>query len=126
MPKLTTVRFVRPWRAYNAGERAGFPDDVAADLVANGVGLYVDDVDQLKAAARSDAKGLEEPDEPEGDALSGLSWHKLKSLAAEVARELDEDFIAEAGGQQTENLLAYLRSRLTDADIDEAVDRLTE
>lgn len=40
MSEKIPVRFVKPWRAFFKGDVAGFPDDVADELVDGGVAEY--------------------------------------------------------------------------------------
>lgn len=53
-----TVKFVKPCGPYNVDDMAGFPEDVAADLVKQGLGEVVE-VKAEKAKKESEKKEVQ-------------------------------------------------------------------
>ncbi|WP_420415919.1 hypothetical protein [Marinovum algicola] len=61
---MRNVRFVKPWRQYQRGERASFVDEIAAQLLSGNDPVAVD------PNAPRQAVTMGAPVEPEGDGAS--------------------------------------------------------
>ena len=78
---MRNVRFVKPWRQYQRGERASFVDEIAAQLLSGNDPVAVD------PNAPRQAVTMGAPVEPEGDGASDDGKKAEAAAAVGVAGE---------------------------------------
>lgn len=83
---MRSVRFNTLSPPYNAGECAGFDDDVAAKLVARGVASYSDSGPEKAAVAEAAKLEVEKQKREEAEARELLPGEKEEVQRASVSR----------------------------------------
>jgi hypothetical protein len=126
---IVPLKFVKPWRNRYAGETTGKPEKVADRLVREGYAVAMTDApseppedkavrnssksddaarERLEAMADGSTERRDSSDDERDQSrhLSDLGYHELRSLAAGVADEEQDDGPV---SRSTDDLLAYLR-----------------
>jgi len=103
---MRVVRFVKTYRMYQPGERAGFAEAEAEALIAQG--FAVDPIAAAQAAAAAAAEA-----EAEAEAAAAAAAER-KSMIAGVIGELPEDAYTKSGAPEVDAINALLNDRLPD------------
>lgn len=114
---MRVVRFVKTYRMYQPGERAGFAEAEAEALIAQG--FAVDPIAAAQAAAAAAAEAEAEAAaaaaaaEAEAEAAAAAAAER-KSMIADVIAELPEDAYTKSGAPEVDAINALLNDRLPD------------
>lgn len=103
---MKVVRFVKTYRMYQPGERAGFAKAEADALIAQGLAVDPDVVaEQQKAAAEAERQKLAAEEE---------AATQRRAVIAEVISALPEDGFTKSGVPEVDAINALLNDRLPD------------